>query len=346
MNRIIIMLLMFITIVSCDTIVEPIDVVVQKRKINTEQLMKYKANLTERNVVMGMLYKWGEQSQSNLMHTPDSLDIIVVKGGYTDLSEYQKKDLENVRTLKGTKVLIGVDLEGMFQDSEAKFEKKADAAKKEKEKELALAGENLSEEEIKAALEKVEKTVSEEISKEVASNLEKLPETILATMKKYHFDGVSIEVPQNFNTAYTSEVITKLIQNFSTKVGKGKEGILVVENPFAEAKEFIKEANWVVYRKTINPQLFSNFDNSAEMWATNRFLPSVDFTNEELEDGFKDSPNFSVSGFLPQTEDVINWNAENKGGAAYYHIEVDYNNIKGNMTYNTLRYVINKMQLK
>ncbi|ATA89483.1 hypothetical protein CGC58_06925 [Capnocytophaga stomatis] len=335
--------------VACSK-VEPIEVIAPQRDIDTETLKKYKsqAELEKRNIVMGMMYNWGKESGAFLMNTPDSLDIVVIKSGYDNITEDLKNDMQFAQEKKATKVLLGVDFESAYQQYEAEKEQAIGAQITEKEQEWKISNERLTSQEKKEVFKKIEQEVTENLASVANQKLEKQAAELLNIVKSNGFDGISVEFPQNLNEVYSTENLDKFLAEITKEAGKGKKLLFVAENPHgndtttAEVKP-IDSANWIVYRK-LGKQLFKNFDEQAQSWSNFRYLPSADFTEEDLAEGFGDSQIFVPGGRLNRIIDVINWKGSNKGGVAYYHIEKNYYDKLGDVTFKTLRNAIGKLQ--
>lgn len=335
-------------VVACNKI-EPIEIVAPERDIDTQTLKQYKSQLQSRLITMGMLYNWGQESGAFLKSTPDSLDVIILKNSYLQMNDILKNDLKFVQEKKATKVLVGIELETLYQEYEAEKEQKITTSKAEKEQEWKLTNERLSADEKKEILQQIEQTITNNLIKEAKEKLMQQATTVVQFAKNNGFDGVSIEFPQNLNEVYSAENLDNFLAEITKEAGKGKNLLLVIENPYGERGETtdvkpIDSANWIVYRQK-GKALFKNFDEQAQKWASFRYLPSVDFGEEDLAEGFADTKIFAPGGRLPRTIDVINWNATNKGGVAYYHIEKNYHDIVGNVSFKTLRNAIGKIQL-
>ena len=95
-------------IVSCNTDIEALDVVVPDEKSEEywENLRAYKAR-DDHEVFFGWFGGWTANSAdmiNYLRSVPDSVDIISIWGAYQNLSEKQLEDLRYVQDLKGTRV--------------------------------------------------------------------------------------------------------------------------------------------------------------------------------------------------------------------------------------------------
>lgn len=180
------------------------------------------------------------------------------------------------------------------------------------------------------------------------TELTKLATDALAIAKANGFNGVSIEFPQETSDYFSQEAFDAVL---SAIVANKGNLLFAVENMYGEygltsEEKPIDKANWVVFRKKDN-ELFNSFTDQAEKWTTLRYLPSTDFSEEGLEDGYTDSANFNPDGKdgrYPRTIDITNWKASNRAGVALYHIEKDYYNLSGKTTFKTLRGIIHKVQ--
>ena len=180
------------------------------------------------------------------------------------------------------------------------------------------------------------------------TELTKLATDALAIAKANGFNGVSIEFPQETSDYFSQEafdaVLSAIVANkgnllFAVENMYGEYGLTSVEKP-------IDKANWVIFRKKDNEQ-FRSFTEQAEKWKPLRYLPSTDFSEEGLADGFSDTTNFNPDGKdgrYPRIVDIVNWKASNRAGVALYHIEKDYYNLSGKTTFKTLRGIIHKVQ--
>lgn len=328
--------------------VEPIEIIAPKREIDTGSLEQFKSSFEGRNISIGLIYGWGKLDMSNLMNTPDSLDVIVVKDGYETMSDFQKKDLSEVKAKKATRVLLGVNLDDRYRSYEQDMESRIAARTREKETELQ--GGSLTADQIQSEIDKIAPEVRAAMKIEVEQGIRDLSGRAVQLMQSEGFNGISVETPQSFNEIFPATVSNLFLEEVAKTASKGKSYLLAVENAYSEAKDLIaNNAEWVIYRRMgVNPSL-SNFDNAARNSAPTRFLPSVDLSSTDsdpLVAAFPDSPNFSRTGGVPQATELTNWNADNSVGAAYYHIERNYLDIAGNETYKTLRYIINRLQLR
>lgn len=94
---------------SC-TDIENIGYEKPSKPVDYEALKKYKAS--DHQIMFGWFGGWdGGTSASavtSLMSLPDSVDMVAIWGSNTKLTEEQKKDMHDVQTIKGTKVLATI----------------------------------------------------------------------------------------------------------------------------------------------------------------------------------------------------------------------------------------------
>lgn len=338
MKKILLLLSVFCW-VACQK-VEPIQIIAPTRQIDTNTLKSYKENLN-RPITMGVLYHWG-QSSSILLNTPDSLDIIIVKDNFDRNLSILGDDLAQTQKEKATKVFFGFDFDDDFTSFENLKEEKISELKTDKENEWKASNERLSEAEKKEILSKFQNEILKEILNQKKQMILNDISEGISFAKEKGFDGISVELPQGVNELFSAknnqEIINQIIQE--------KQNLsLIVENPSKELSNLDK-ANWLVFRKNLVKETFANFDKFSEEFNNNKIFVSVDFSREDLEEGFEDTPNFSVGGRPNKIFDILSWKSQNKAGVAYYHIEKNYSDVKNNVPYKTLRQIIGKHQLK
>ena len=194
---------------------------------------------------------------------------------------------------------------------------------------------------------KVEEDVIASLASATIETLQKHTNEVLQIAKDNSFDGISIEFTDEVDIPFSSETFSKLLA--SVIAAKGNL-LLLVENPYsstdAAVAKPLSSANWIVYHKK-NNELLKSFTEQAANFPNNRYLPSTDFTEETLADGFSDSKRFSPdgkNGRYSRLDDILYWTASNRGGIALYHIEKDYYNLSGKSTFKNLRALIHQLQ--
>ena len=125
----------------------------------------------------------------------------------------------------------------------------------------------------------------------------------LAIAKTNGFNGVSIEFPQESSDYFSQVAFDAVLSAIVTNKGNL---LFAVENMYGADTKHIEKANWVIFRKKDN-ELLRSFTDQAEKWKTLRYLPSTDFTEEGLDDGYSDSTIFNPdgkNGRYPRTADT------------------------------------------
>lgn len=328
---------------SCDTDTESINIIEPKREIDASFLKDYKKDLSARKVSVGAIYDWGVLNQSNLIFTPDSLDIIVVKNNYFELTPHQQSDLKNVKELKATKVLVGADLNNFVEEMKQWHDKTLEKRVAEKEREITLTNDILESAQKEAIINEIKTRTIEDYKNLFKTKMEDLMEKNLNALNKNGFDGISIELPEVYENSFVKDLCVNTMIKIIEKLDASK--LLIIENPI-EKMEQNKRANLLVAKKSTGSASLEYFENQAETFAPQRFMASIDFNEdpETLQAGFNDSKIFSPMGNLSKIKDIVHWQAENNAGVMFYHIEKDYTNIKGNNAYNALKNAINKIQ--
>lgn len=340
MKRIILILIISVSLIGC-TKIESIEVIAPKRNIDTAGLQAYKSQLKNRNVSIGMIYGWGQLNQSNLMSTPDSLDIIVAKDGYINMDEHQKNDLAQTQKQKATKVLIGVDLLNKSVTFEQNLKKKINALSSEKIKEIEKSGDFLTSDQQKQIFKEIQDDITNSMSEQEKASLNQLLEKIQQLIDL--FDGVSIEFPESYNTVYSADALSEFADKIQKIVSKNKNKLFILENPYPVQPSSLEKADWIVCKQNTDNQFLNIFSEKAKQWSESSFVPAIDFSNEKLSDGFNDTTNFPIQA---QNMEICLWGDNIKAGVAFYHIEKDYTNMIGNLTYKSLRTSINLLQTK
>lgn len=325
--------------ISCENNPEPIKVITPKREINTSLLKEYKKNIDQRNIAIGAIYNWGVKNESNLMQTPDSLDIIIVKDNYLTINEQQKQDLQQVQKIKFTKVLIGADLNSSLEMLKEEQRMITQKRLKEKEKEFILSGDVLTAVKKDEIINEILTVSNEELQEKTNTFFKMLAQKAVSSLKENAFDGMSIELPERYENDLDQEVCTHFIENVTPTLN-GK--ILIIENPKSNPEN--EKANWLVVRKKAENNTLAFYEDWASQFPNKKLLASVDFSSEDIDKGFSDSSIFLKEGKLSKIIDITHWKASNKGGVLFYHIEKNYTNIKGNNTYVALKNAINQLQ--
>lgn len=321
------------SLASCTTKVEPVQIVAPTLTPNEQQLKEYKQNMEQRQVTVGFLPDWGKNHAYSLYNTPEKLDIVVVNTLPEQMLETQQADLRQTQTTKHTRVLLLYSVEEAQKKAFKTFKSKFKAARKQKEKEWA-AGNAPSKPEQLIALAELETKMQQEAAQTLTENTRKEMQQYQAATKVY--DGICVELPTSY-TLLTTKDMAELLQGVTAVAGKGKEKILIIQNPTTEATAEMEKANWLM----IAPKgdvTWNTFDAMAQQWPNAKVIAGVDLTDAKNDEGYNDSQTISTgTSRLPRPQDIINWKAPNKAGVAYLHIEADLEKYEKGLTYLNLR---------
>ena len=324
---------------ACDTKIEPIEVVSPKAPINSELFREFKASAESRSAVLAMHYDWRARSINSLMNLPDSLDAVVLKNDWQEpYSEFYLKDIDDVRTIKHTRVFASVDLPSLVKSTERAI--KADFRSKKNEFEASWddAAHADDPDAKKKALADLEASVRKTHIASANESASKLITDALAAADKY-MDGVSLEMPRD-TAVFSIAACKALLAQITAAKATNPKLRYIVENPFSELSADFASATWAVYHNSADPK-YSLLESTAKAWSAASFVPGIDISSKKDVDGFADSPFFDPNGAIPLTIDIINFKAPNKAGVAYYHTETKASEYEGVYNYPSLRKLIN-----
>lgn len=95
---------------SCSTEIENINYVKPQKPVDYTALRAYKAS--DHQLLFGWFGGWdggnSASAVSALMALPDSVDLVSIWGSNMDLSPAQKKDMRDVQTIKGTRIMATI----------------------------------------------------------------------------------------------------------------------------------------------------------------------------------------------------------------------------------------------
>lgn len=347
--------LMALVLFSCENKEEPIKVVAPIVKPNTEVIKAFKLQ-TNHQMVIAMHYNWGDKTGYNLINTPDSLDIIVLKNNFENMTDSKSMDLKAVQNEKLTKVIISCDLQNYSEDVEKQIKKEYKEAKKNQDKKWEQAardkaeGKEVSEDNLKpsdisdvtAMYTKIKKNVTDKAIENLNKKLDNIKSAFSDLGKKYGFNGFSIKLPYDF-TIVSEDKTKELLTYFTAIAGKNKDLILIVENPVLSLSQEISKANYLIASKP-DDSMISTYEKQSSEWSDEAYFPSFNVKDTKLSEGFEDSKIFTASG-LSKDKYLIKWQAPNKKGIAIYHSELMYYDVADIdgyiLPYITLRELIN-----
>lgn len=330
--------------VGACTEIAPVPLNVNTHESDSEALSQYKDNIFSRPVVMGMIYDWQVTNGVALSATPDSLDVLVVKGHEGELTEAQAVDLKQLKDKKSTTVLLGCDLDGI----DVSMHKVLKKAIKTDRKALTSSWteENTPDpDEQERLIAELETKLTTEYAAKAKKAAEALLSQALSTMSNAGFDGISLKLPEDFLVLSQDET-TALLAKTTAATGGTQAPFLAVETPYEAGRSEIQKATWVIGNRRAIEHKMAAIAQEAALWPDVRYIPSVDISDGANVKGFSDSRIFSPKSPIHMAQEIITWSSVNKAGVAFYHIEsnLEYND-KGQSRYPYLKELINQTYL-
>lgn len=212
---------------ACNTEVEPLGVEVPAISKNMEALRQFKSS--DHSVSVAWYDHWKADGNMNtyLNTLPDSLDVVILESGYESISSAQHLDLTAVQELKGTKVLVSVDLDQKvagFEEQMALAETEGEEAAEEAAKKENPTGE-ATPEAIREAVQQAQNKVKEAFT----AQMKALPAEVDKLVKTIGYNGVSVR-SVGAKDSFVRDHIYSVLDLLSTKFGpKSGTGLLVLE---------------------------------------------------------------------------------------------------------------------
>lgn len=325
---------LFISILSCDNEIENLKVVKPDNKSEEywAQLRKYKES--DHEVFFGWFGGWTANSAdmvNYLSSVPDSVDIISIWGAHGNLNEEQKKDLEYVQKVKGTRVTYTIFAHKIPEEF--------------------MEGENHDE-------------VSEKGIRAYAKSL-------IDTMYKYGYQGIDLDYEPGYaefpgvpfsgplvggNSKWRGSYMDNM-EIFVKELGKyigpksGTRNLLIIDGVPYHLKDGLAEYfNYGVvqsYRAGSDYSLQNRFNAAAEKgWKPEQYIFAETFEGPRYKNGgvpytTEDGRRISSLEGMAQFKPMYNGKrAKRKGGCGTYHMETDY---RSNPNYKWTRNAIRVM---
>lgn len=324
MKKILYVLGTAMALMACSQQEEPIKLVTPERSEVSAELINYKNQRANRNIVVAMHYDWGTKPGYSLANTPDSLDMIVLKNNYAELSNEQRADLKAVQVNKGTLVLPSIDMEVIAQTVQKRIANDYKAAKKVQDATWAKAGTRPSDE---ATITQTYQAIKEAILREEQHKLSTWVDEQGKAIERYlgadfGFDGISLRLPQGTDV-FTNEQTTMLLDKALSLAGKDKAKTLVIESPLVAYKEHLMGASYLILHQ---PELtdFKEYEILVNNFADSRLLFAYDLNDANLSKGYKNIPFFTSSDNLDKSQILLQYKHTAKAGIAVYHSEKYY----------------------
>lgn len=342
MKKIYLYFILIIMLLSCSVREAPITVYAPTRVPDSHGLENFKSK-KDKPIVIGMHYDIGAKSGYDLMNTPDSLDMIVLKNNYMNFNPVLLDDIDFVRHYKRTRVLLGLDLHAMISEVAKQIRKEYNEAKKQQDRQW---GDQRPEaREVAATYSKLKEKIVTDNKEKLIKKVDVATEQLPGIAKVLGVDGFSIQLPYDYDMI-NQDKLSEIIEKFAKISGKDKNFILMIENPLIELKGQIAKADYVISCKRTSK--LQDITMEAEQWSEQGYLPSFDVTDTKLSESYEDNPVFSYP-LMSKDRSLLKWTASNKKGIAIYHSEqmyYDVQNYQGYIyTYAGLRRLIREVNM-
>ena len=294
---------------------------VAKKETYYQALREWKK--TKHSISFGWFGGWSNPSASTtnmLSGIPDSMDIVSLWGNSTNLSEGQKKDLEFVQKVKGTKVLFCSFTSYVGQNITPQEHNTSEAARN------AYWGWDIGDEKAKE------------------NAIRKYANAIIDTINKYNYDGFDIDFEPNYGHGGDLASHNDLMHIFITELAKhigpkspNPEKLLIVDGEpqtlnaetgpyisyFVIQAYFAKESN-LDSRLQLGLNKFKTTMTEEEI--TNRYVMTENLESaiDCLNGGYPFSTRDGRSTTYRSLEGFARWQPTNgymKGGFGAYHFD-------------------------
>lgn len=324
------------------TEIEPLEMTVASAEKNLEEIKNYKSTEHYISAVWFSNWKADGNMGSYLSTLPDSLDMVILEGEYEELSEAQKADIKSVREDKGTKVLMKVDFDKIYEQYVAAMEE-ADERGEEIAEELA-AGEDRE-----VTMEDIDKAVEQERQK-VADEYSGIGDVVMDNSEKNiseaGFDGMTIAITTTGDTFF-KEIVNGFIGKAGERV-KNAGKILVFEGNPGYVSNACGLFDYVVSTTHGNDRLSEVQEAFDSFMLMEETRPEQFILYLSLEDDSWETPYEDILSSVEVTEEKYKslglWKplgGQRTGGLAIKGVENDYEN-----NYNILRQTIQYLNLK
>lgn len=340
------LLLPLLALGSCAdwTTQDPIPVEAPVLRPADKVVREYKADIFSRPIVIGMMHDWCKQPLHWLSETPDSLDVVILKGVTEELTSTQSYDLASAQSAKHTRVLLGMDLSQYDVSGSKELDRQLTKERMILNTKWAAAETEVTPEEREKELSAMTERVTKELHDKWLRSAQQEIVRGLGLLSKAPFDGYSIKLPVDF-ALFDKAEITDILADLQKRASSQRADYLIsVESPYAEAASFVEKATWVLYSCTAVDPTLAHFTEQASLWSGSRFVPTIDLSDKKNAIGYPDSPIFSADR-ISRDRELIHWTSTNKAGVAFDHIEMDAGNKSGTEGFALLRDLINANSL-
>lgn len=324
------------------TEIEPLKMEVNSADRNLTEIKNYKS--TEHCISAVWFSNWKADGSMNsyLSTLPDSLDMVILEGGYETLSDAQKADLQCVREEKGMKVLMTVDFDKLYEQYAADLEKAEQNGEGIAEEQAAKEGREVTLEDIEAAVEVEQQKIKDKYV--TAGN--GLFDAAEKTISEAGLDGMSVSV-SSAGDAFFRDIVRKFIDQAGEKFQADKR-MLVFDGYIGYISQGCKWFDYVIStthggdRLSEVQDLFNSF-MAMENARSEQFLSYLSLENDSWKVPYKDILS-SVEVTEAKYKSLSLWRplgGEKIGGMALKGVENDYEN-----KYTVLRQTIQYLNLK
>ena len=279
--------------VSC-TEMQPLEMQVNGAEKDYDAVRAFKATAHPLSVTGLSSWRADGAMDTYLSALPDSLDMVIVEAGYSELSHAQETDLGSVRGTKGTKVIISVDFETMASEyEEAVFQAEMDG----EDKAFEAASENdpdgePTDEEIEAAVAEEMKKVEDEYTERFAS----AADNAVAAVGRYAYDGILIKTGELPDEFYRSGVAAA-VEKFS-----GAAGLLLLEGNIEYFLESFDRFDYLISTVVAQDRLSAYQEEYDRLSRNENFDPAKYLVYLSLEESDCETPYPDVISSLPLTD--------------------------------------------
>ena len=224
-------------IVGC-TEIEPLQMKVDAAEKNLTEIKNYKS--TEHYISAVWFSNWKADGNMNsyLSTLPDSLDMVILENGYTELTEAQKTDLKCVREEKGMKVLMTVDLDKQYEQYLADLEEAEETGESIAEEQAASEGREVTMEDIENAVKHEQQRVKDKYSSigdVILNDSEKI-------ISESGLDGLTIRITSTADIFFR-DIVKLFIEKAGERMNKSEKTIVLIMDSIISSSSMISTSS-------------------------------------------------------------------------------------------------------
>lgn len=330
-----------LVIAGC-TEIEPLQMKIDAAEKNLTEIKNYKS--TEHYISAVWFSNWKADGNMNsyLSTLPDSLDMVILENGYTELTEAQKTDLKCVREEKGMKVLMTVDLDKQYEQYLADLEEAEETGESIAEEQAASEGREVTMEDIENAVKHEQQRVKDKYSSigdVILNDSEKI-------ISESGLDGLTIRITSTADIFFR-DIVKLFIEKAGERMNKSEktivfEGYIGYVNNYCYLFDYIISTTHGNDRLSEVQEVFNNF-MSMENSRSEQFMLYLSLEDDAWKIPYKD---IYSSGEVTEEKyrSLGLWKpvgGQRTGGLAMKGVENDYEN-----KYTILRQTIQYLNLK